>query len=932
MSFDGLSAAVLTQIDAVCLQFESDLRSGSNPSIDDLVERHGGDHADVLRKELQMVYDEVAQSLSTGRGNRTTFFPGATAPSGHTDSEVDLLESDSMLGPYQIKEVLGRGGMGVVFAAYDSRLNRNVAIKTLNSEIAKHEDLKLRFEREARAVAAISHPQIVELFDVGTHKETPYAVMELLDGTLLETVLNRGRLPPAEVRRLGGQIAEALATAHEAGVIHRDLKPQNIMLVRVGGNDSKPPTMPGETEIVPDPDTTTGKMVKLFDFGLSRVFDTSQKGDHNTTAHEFGADLSIADIAAPSVHLSNDKTRVGVIMGTPGYMAPEQALGNPVTAASDVFSLGCVLHEAFYGKKAFKGLTKSERIRSVVHHEPDQDSAIREQDPNLSSIIDHCLQKDAARRPASASEIAQWLREVEAGSSTSRRNFLVAGATGLSVGAATVATGFLLPSSLENRDILPTEVGSLAVLSFSDGGERTDVRSVTDATPLGIRKISPGEELAGLLVHELAKSRKLRVTSFRPLVAETPKEFRKLGSELEVDALLTGSLTQRSASGQGSEPKTNPDLRLDLQLVSARTGNVIWGTGYAIPTSGEPIQQSGVAADIASVIGDSIEHTAANPPTRNEEAFRCMLDGNLRTDPDSADGLKKAKMCFQMAHNADARFAKPIAGLALTSITLAAQSNREEAITLMGEARRYADQAIELENSVDARLADAMLDWQQTQRYAKAFRALNELSMKAGNRWQVAHQFGLLQIVLGRTEDAIKSLREASKLNPFSIAAKADVVRARWFAGDDERAIREAKRLAERFKVCPNSNGLLVDLYEQQQELELADRVHQTFVENRQRAASMSESPAKVPELAAEGGYFARRASNLAILPYAPFGDIANRMILEARSGQIEADQLAHLIDPITPMVPLILAAHPSTRSLRERVEVKEILEGRTFA
>ena len=789
MSIHSLSAVELSRIDSICMQYESDLRAARNPSIDEMVTAYSGEHSEVLRHELRMIMEELSQQVSTAPGYRETMVP-ADGLIRNPPDEPDQLTTDSTLGPYRIKQVLGRGGMGVVFAAYDSRLGRKVAIKTLNREFAKHTELKQRFEREARAVAAITHPQIVELFDVGVHNNTPYAVMEYLDGELLESALDQGRLPPQEVRRLGVQIADALATAHDAGVIHRDLKPQNIMLIRRGAIDQE-------------------SMIKLFDFGLSRVLDAAvHPGEAPHTLAPI-SDSNSDSNSAPNSDFDSDatfdsnskgnsvaeKTRFGVIMGTPGYMAPEQALGEPVTSATDIFSFGCVLYEAFYGEKAFQGATKKERLHAVVDDHPQGDPSIEEADPELAEIIRDCLRKNPTDRPSGAREIAQRLEPSAEASGSTRRTFLIAGAAGLSVGAATIGAGLLLPRSLIPLDILPNEVQSLAVLSFGDGGQRADVRSVGDALPLGVRKMSPGEELAALLVHELARSRTLKVPSFRPLVAETPEEFRRLGEELEVDALLTGTLNVLPDDPSGSfgafsfGTEQPQQLQLDLQLVSARTGKEIWGVGHLLPSGDQPVKQSRIVTEIAKVIGDSLQESSLQWPTPNESVCRCLLDGSTRTDPDSRQGLEMARMCFAKAHQADNHIAMPLAGLALTSITLAAQSKRQVALQLVSEARRYADEALAIDKMViKARLADAMLSWQQTQEYEKAHMAFAELAMVAENHWQVAHQFGLLQLTLGRMSDAVSSIRRATKLNPFLIATKADLIRARWFGGDLTRA------------------------------------------------------------------------------------------------------------------------------------------------
>lgn len=868
MDLSNLPASELARLDAVCLDFESRLRKGEAISIAEWVSQHGGDNAAWLQRELESITEEL--KLDTTQPKPSGYFAPAELP-----------KSGDQIGPYVIGDLVGRGGMGVVFQAVDPRLDRPVAIKMLKTEVANQSELTERFQREARAVASISHPNIVELFDVGSANGIPYAVMELLKGESLDAKLQQGALKPAEVRRIGSQIAHALATAHAAGVVHRDLKPQNIMLV------SPPNQLSGQQSIA-----------KLFDFGLSRI-PRSQEGQ------------------------TADETADGVIMGTPGYMSPEQTRGESVTPAADVFSLGCVLYEAMYGKPAFDGNTKAKRFAATLNDDPQPEPSIRRQDAKLAELVQRCLNKNPQERPVAMS-IANALRSnpgtqadpvvdnVEAGYSagqTTRRRLLelVAG------GIAGAVFGVFYFGGKEGE---LANVRSIAVLSFNDLGKGDTKVIVPHPTqidlalpePVGTKPLDRGEQLAAMLVHELTRLSEVTVPRFRPLVAGTPAEIRAAGELLEVDALVTGSLRTLS---QGSREF----LEIDLQILSAETGIELWGKTIQTDAFDSLLRQSQIASDVATVIGQRLTSTGAADAPPSVESFNCLVDGTTRSDPDSLQGLEMALMCFQKAHDADRRFAEPVAGIALTSITLAAQSDQQKSIELIRQSRQHTQEALELDpNSHEARLAQAMLDWQTVGRYKEADREFKELVMVAPNHWQVRHQYGLLQLTLGQTTEALRSLREASQLNPMSVIVKVDRARAQWFSGNRERAIEDAIRIRDRYDNHLFARGLLVDIYEQQSMYREAAAEHTHF-----ELANGDDANA----------YFQARADKLAELPYGPFGTVVNRAILQTRSEQgMNSDSFADLIEPThPPMLPLILAAHPSMRTVKTYPRALELLD-----
>lgn len=269
-----------------------------------------------------------------------------------------------LVGRYQVQERIGEGAMADVFRAYDPGINRVLAIKVLKAEYRQNRQYAARFLREAKAAGALSHPNIVTIYDVGEEDGYPYIAMELLEGQPLDRLLEtRGALPPAEVAAMGAQLAEALRYAHGLGVIHRDIKPSNIMV------------------------SDDGRTVKILDFGIARLLD----GD----VHD-----------AESL-----KTQVGQVLGTPRYMSPEQALGSPLDGRSDLFSIGVVLYEMITGRRAFDGASAVTLALQITQQEPAPISGLAPGTPRgLQFIVEKLLAKRPDKRFADGEQLAEALR------------------------------------------------------------------------------------------------------------------------------------------------------------------------------------------------------------------------------------------------------------------------------------------------------------------------------------------------------------------------------------------------------------------------------------------------------------------------------------------------------------------------------------------
>src|SRR5262249_12348055 len=287
------------------------------------------------------------------------------------------LQIGQQLGSYEITALLGKGGMGEVYKACDTRLNRTVAIKILPALVAHDPQSRERFQREARAVAALNHPHICTLHDIGSQDGIDFLVMEYLDGETLAARLAKGPLPFDHVLRYGVQIASALDKAHRAGIVHRDLKPGNIMLTKTGA--------------------------KLLDFGLAK--------DSVGVVTDMPTRVSGADLTSP-----------GAILGTLQYMAPEQIEGKKTDPRTDIFAFGAVLYEMLTGKKAFEAKSQAGILAAILEHDPTPlTTHLSSAPPPLDRLINRCVSKDPDERWQSASDLAselQWIAQAAAQAGT----------------------------------------------------------------------------------------------------------------------------------------------------------------------------------------------------------------------------------------------------------------------------------------------------------------------------------------------------------------------------------------------------------------------------------------------------------------------------------------------------------------------------------
>ena len=328
---------------------------------------------DVLEKALQLapeqrsaLLDRACESDSDLRQEVETLLassPDVRSSFLQSSALRVTLASGTKLGDYEVKSLLGSGGMGEVYRARDLRLGRDVAIKVLPSFLSADSDRLRRFEQEARAAAALNHPNILAVHQMGTYEGAPYLVSELLEGETLREPIKRGRLAVRKVIDYGVQIARGLAAAHEKGIVHRDLKPENLFVTKDG-------------------------RVKILDFGLAKLTQPQSSSAHSAVTFTEG-------------------TEAGVVMGTVGYMAPEQVRGQTADHRADIFAFGAILYEMLAGKRAFQKPTSPETMTAILNEDPPGISQVTTNiPPALQRVVHRCLEKNPEQRFQSASDLA----------------------------------------------------------------------------------------------------------------------------------------------------------------------------------------------------------------------------------------------------------------------------------------------------------------------------------------------------------------------------------------------------------------------------------------------------------------------------------------------------------------------------------------------
>ncbi len=638
------------------------------------------------------------------------------------------------LGRYRFLAPLGAGGMGEVYRALDTRLDREVAVKILPARLAASPEAMRRFEREAKAVAALSHPNILAIHDFGTEQGVSYAVMELLKGETLRSRLSRGALPWRKAVGIGGEIAEGLSAAHAKGITHRDLKPENIFL-----------TSDGRT--------------KILDFGLARV--KAVISDENITS-------------APTVPYV---TEPGFVMGTPGYMSPEQVRGAEVEAPGDIFSFGSVLYEMVTGHRPFERRTVADTMAAILRDDPPElaDSG-KNVPPELKQVITHCLEKNPAERFQSARDLAFALKTISSGSGTSRfapTHWPVRFRAVLIVAALAV---LLLGAWLYQRfdGIKPQSSGqiqSIAVLPLENLSGKTEYEYFADG-------------MTGELIDTLGQIGTLKVISGASVMRYkgTRKEVTEIARELNVEAVIEGSVLLFDES-----------VRITARLIHAATGHSLWANSYERDLRNISALQNQVAQAIAQGIGTRLtpqeQGRLERAYTVNPEAHQLYLRGRFHLEKRNKEDIKKAIDYFNQAMVKDPNYAMAYVGLANAYIL--GEGTLTEAVS-MRIARLAAINALRLDNNLaDPHTSLAVVHMLNDWDWASAEKEFKQAVEFQPSNATAHHWYAQYLTAMGQHEEAMAEIKRAQELDPFSVIIQRDVGLHYYFAGNYDGAIAQ---------------------------------------------------------------------------------------------------------------------------------------------
>jgi serine/threonine protein kinase/Flp pilus assembly protein TadD len=652
------------------------------------------------------------------------------------------------LGRYDIRSLLGAGGMGEVYLAHDTSLRRDVAIKVLPNDAARDRERLRRFEQEAQAVSSLNHPNILTIYEIGVHDDTLFVATELVEGESLRDRMARERLDAREVLDIGVQIASALAAAHATGIIHRDIKPENIMVRKDG-------------------------IVKVLDFGLAKLV------ARGTTEDAASATKTTAD------------TLPGVVLGTVHYMSPEQARGLQADPRTDIWSLGVVLYELLAGRSTFEGTTSSDLIAAILRTDPPPlTTHVRNAPPELERIVTKALQKDREERYQDAKDLAIDLKSLKRRldidaelarhsgervdpkipprvSSVRRRSAIL-----ITVAAAAIALAFAAYRGFFGR-IGGGNIDSVAVLPFTNESGNPDNDYLSDG--ISDTLINSLSQLSGVKV--IARSSSF---TYKRKVVDPVEVAQTLG----VRAIVTGRVLQRG-----------DNLLIGVELVDTTDRTQLWGEHYNRKVTDLLQVQADISAEIAERLQRRLtageRDRLTKPETANQQAFEELMKSRTYFSRGGTQNLKRAIEHAQKAIAIDPNYA-----LAYTYVANATRVLVVDGVLdpkeFIPKAEALVQKALELDDTLGdahhvlANLKREAWDWAGAEREYQRAMALHP-------NFAMAHYaYASFLSNMGRHDQAIAEATRARELDPASSGAS--IARRLFFARRYDEAIELLKQ------------------------------------------------------------------------------------------------------------------------------------------